>query len=365
MNTNQHEEVMQNRKHLLVALRKRLGPFWLLVILIGLFWGNVVQAQVQTDKPQTVKTDLTPGFVLVGDIQVPAGRLGLESTYNINLWTTVAIPYEFDTNAFDPDSNVSKANQNAMVAAMAEWEAVTYAVFRPCPNNACSGNYVHIQNSAKNNSAVGMVGGQQIINITSWGSKFIIAHELGHCLGLFHEQSRPDRDTYVMINTANIQPGQEMNFDRYPNSVYPNARIYGPYDFDSIMHYHKCEFSTACPPGSFCPCAAGTETITVLPPYTTQWQNSIGQRTHLSALDQAAISFLYPQRFLDCNYAGSNGGSNGTFRRPYTSFATALANTPAGGTLWILSTCNYPAIGTYGNQVTVKTAPGVTATLGG
>lgn len=37
----------------------------------------------------------------------------------------------------------------------------------------------------------------------------IIQHELTHVLGFFHEQSRPDRDNYVLINWANIQNGTQ------------------------------------------------------------------------------------------------------------------------------------------------------------
>jgi len=71
------------------------------------------------------------------------------------------------------------------------------------------------------------------------------------------------------------------------------------------------------------------------------------------------------RRFLDTSYNGVNGESNGTFRTPYTSFAEAVRETPAGGTLWLLRTQTIPAVGTYGKRITIKAAPGVKAILGG
>src|SRR5262249_26482816 len=41
-----------------------------------------------------------------------------------------------------------------------------------------------------------------------------IVHEICHAAGLFHEQSREDRDLFVTIHKDEIQAGKEGNFDK-------------------------------------------------------------------------------------------------------------------------------------------------------
>ena len=62
-----------------------------------------------------------------------------------------------------------------------------------------------------------------------------VAHEIGHALGYFHEQSRVDRDDYVRLFTQNIISGTESNFNKYTENNINNYSI--PYDFASMMHY--------------------------------------------------------------------------------------------------------------------------------
>ena len=60
-----------------------------------------------------------------------------------------------------------------------------------------------------------------------------ILHEMGHVIGLWHEQSRPDRDAYVTVNYQNIIKGSRSNFD----IVTDNIQDYTLYDYASLMQY--------------------------------------------------------------------------------------------------------------------------------
>jgi hypothetical protein len=130
-------------------------------------------------------------------------------------------------------------------------------------------------------SSIGMQGGKQQISIGSgcgWGNA---VHETCHALGLFHEQTRRDRDTYVRIDTANIIAGMEHNFKKYTVS-YSGSDI-GSYDFNSIMHYPPMAFSSN-----------GRATIVGLVAGRT-----FGQRDSLSRGDIRGINSLYPVTTAD------------------------------------------------------------------
>nr|XP_042905003.1 astacin-like metalloprotease toxin 4 isoform X2 [Parasteatoda tepidariorum] len=68
-----------------------------------------------------------------------------------------------------------------------------------------------------------------------------IVHELGHAIGFYHEQSRSDRDDYLIIYFENIMKSNLNDFKK----LKPHENIlYNSFDYDSIMIYGNKIFTT-------------------------------------------------------------------------------------------------------------------------
>jgi len=233
-----------------------------------------------------ILASVKPGQTTVemGDMIVPVTRvqawrdraLGLRAATQTSAdpWPGGVVYYAFN-------ANVSAEKRAHFVDACEEWAMFANLTFTP---RTTEPNYIRVNEDPSldgGNSAVGMTGGLQQLNVgaNAW-SRFILAHEIGHSLGLIHEHQRSDRDHYVSIVTANISFGQSAQFTRIPSSTH-----FRPYDFLSIMHYERTSFTDT----------PGLETITCKPGYE-QYQEVMGRfpaNRWLSRGDRESIATMY------------------------------------------------------------------------
>lgn len=167
--------------------------------------------------------------------------------------------------------------RNVVNQAIAHFAANTRIRFveRTAANQANHPNWVSFEQLTGCWSQVGMQGGVQQISLGAGCETLGVAvHEICHALGLWHEQSREDRNTNVRIVWANIQAGREHNFNQHIT----DGDDIGGYDFGSLMHYGRRAFSNN-----------NQDTIVPL------GGQAIGQRNGLSPGDIAAIRAMYPE----------------------------------------------------------------------
>lgn len=190
-------------------------------------------------------------------------RLGVAIDGSTYRWPSAIVPYVIPS-GFPSPSRIT----NAIAHIEANTADVDFVV------RTTQANYIQFRTSTGCSSNVGRIGGRQYVNLASGCSTGNTIHELLHALGMFHEHTRCDRDTYVIINTQNIQSGYGGNFTKQCT----NATDYGSYAEGSIMHYPPTAFSSN-----------GQPTIVS----RRGLDHLMGQRTAMNSTDISTVNTLY------------------------------------------------------------------------
>ncbi|TPN87525.1 M12 family metallopeptidase [Aquimarina algicola] len=140
---------------------------------------------------------------------------------------TYVVPYTVDSRL---------PNKNRVFDAIRHWEQRTKIRFVQRTNQR---DYVYFTDDGGCYSYIGKIGGRQIISVGGGCSTGNTIHEIGHAVGMYHEQSHPSRDNFVTINFQNITPGREGNFNKQSSSSVRTTS----FDLGSIMMYGSFFFS--------------------------------------------------------------------------------------------------------------------------
>ena len=234
--------------------------------------------------------DFNGDYVYQGDILIPKD---MASTQEVKLvFEKGETPSENKsvgrTSARWPDNTVYYAidsnldNKTRVYDAIKHWESNTNIQF---VERSSQSNYIYFVSGSGCSSYIGMIGGKQNITLSSSCSTGNTIHEIGHAIGLWHEQSRVDRENYITINYNNIQSGREHNFQTYAQQGFDGAEYTNGLDFGSIMMYGSYSFSDN-----------GQPTIVKKDGSTFNIQ-----RSGLSSGDKTGVNNMYPY---------SSGGSS-------------------------------------------------------
>jgi hypothetical protein len=183
-------------------------------------------------------------------------------------WPQGKVPFIFH-------EDLPETTKKSILLAMQIWEMHTKIYFVEIdPSGTETSDYVVFtpDNSQRCSSYVGKQGGAQPVRLSKRCSTMNIVHELGHTIGLWHEQSRLDRDAYVKIMWENINEEYWYNFNQHIT----DGKDYDEYDYQSIMHYSAYAFSK-------------NHEKTIIP---IQRDVEIGQRQFLSSKDIAAVNAM-------------------------------------------------------------------------
>lgn len=191
-------------------------------------------------------------------------------------------------------SRLSSLLQNRLDEAIETLEKETNIRFVPASSYHKDVVIIKINNDAGNHkvsysTGLGRAGGKQYIALYELATVSTIIHEIFHALGVMHEQCRNDRDTYIDIHWANMDFGEnneEEKSVKYQFEKFPNSRDMGPYDFNSIMHYHNTAFGKDDPSGNNKLITITTKSGAVI--------SKINGYPYLSANDIQQINKLYP-----------------------------------------------------------------------
>jgi hypothetical protein len=171
------------------------------------------------------------GDVILGKTEDPEIKQGMAYVTPPELWDPPEIPYAISSDLTRPE-RVQKA-----VDYFNTHTGVTFVPFDNQPDAL-----IFQKGPQFCLSTLGKSGGMQPIKLADSCEWPQVVHEMMHSLGFIHEQSRPDRDSYIEILWPNINDDQQTQFAMVPESL-AIAERNSSFDYQSIMLYPPTLFA--------------------------------------------------------------------------------------------------------------------------
>ena len=252
----------------------------------------VLDNDTETIAPKTIVESYTPengenivigkyDFTKVGETFLIGGDVLLTEEQISNLtselkgagmlakrWSGNRVPYVIAANL---------PNKTRVTDAINHLALYTNIRFVPRTSEADYVNFIYSADGTY--SYLGKIGGGQALGLADWATVGNTVHEMCHAIGIFHEHTRADRDSYITVNWTNIQASAANNFKKYTDLGYQGFDNES-FDFSSIMLY---------------PSDNGFAINPSIPTMTRKDGSTFGaQRNGLSTGDIAIIKKMYP-----------------------------------------------------------------------